>query len=382
MPMIFRSILVALLLLLLLVPATYSAPSLDESRKTLAEVQARIQSATRALAEKQTGVRALTQELKAVENDLARINRQVQDLERRDRELTGQIQEQERAAAAARARVEELRILVNRRLVALYKEGEAGPMSILFSSRPPARVAEEYDYMARVLSHDRALMDDFRQRVNAAETARLELEKLQTEQRAVLARARESRAVAQEANTLKTRLLARVKQEEQALDKQLRELREQATQLAQLVKKLEAEQARRYTGSQVFSRLKGRLPWPVKGPVILGYGSQIHPDLGTLFDSQGIEIGVTASEPVQAVADGRVVFANWFKGYGNLIILDHGESYYTLYAHNARLTKDVGDHVKAGEAVGYAGLPGVRGIYFEIRKGGTPQDPRSWLARP
>jgi murein hydrolase activator len=380
--MMFRFFSILWVILLLFAPAAVFGQNLEESRKTLAEVQARIQSATRALAEKQASARTLAQELKAVENDLARLNRQVQDLERRDRELAQQIKEQERSAAAARARVDELRTQVNRRLTALYKEGEAGPMSILFSSRPPARVAEEYDYMARVVAYDRELLEDFRQRVQVAETARLELESLQGEQRAVLANARDSRATVQEANNLKTRLLARVKQEERTLDQQLRELREQAAELAQLVKKLESEQARRYTGTSVFSRLKGRLPWPVKGPVILGYGSQIHPELGTVFDSQGIEIGVTGSEPVQAVADGRVVFANWFKGYGNLIIVDHGESFYTLYAHNARLTRAVGDNIKAGEAVGYSGLPGVRGIYFEIRQGGTPQDPRTWLGRP
>lgn len=371
-----------LLLLSLLFPPTVGAQNLEDSRKTLQEVQARIEAATRALSDKQAGARSLEKELKAVEADLAKLNRQIGELERRDRELGTQIHNREREAKAARDRVEQMRKLVDRRLVALYKEGEAGPMSILFSSRSPAHMAEEYDYMARVLTHDRQLLNDFRKLVVEAEAARARLEASRAEQRAVLAGVKESRAVAQEATQLKSRLLARTRQEATSLDKQVRELREQAAELAKLVKKLESEKSRGYTGGGVFSSLKGRLPWPVKGPVILGYGPQTHPELGTTFDSQGIEIGVTGDVPVKAVAEGRVVFANWFKGYGNLLILDHGDGYHTLYAHSARLIKAVGDVVKQGEPIAQAGLPGVRGIYFEVRRGGAPQDPRAWLGRP
>ncbi|SDL95876.1 Septal ring factor EnvC, activator of murein hydrolases AmiA and AmiB [Geoalkalibacter ferrihydriticus] len=371
-----------LLFVSLLPPVMAASQSLDDSRKTLEQIQGRIQSTTRALEEKQAGARSLAADVKAMEADLARLNRQINDLERRDRELQEQIKVQERESAAARGRVEEVRLQVERRLVALYKEGESGPMSILFGSRTPARMAEEYDYMARVLSHDRELLEDFRLRVAQAEAARRKLETMQAEQRAVLAGVTDSRVAAQQAAALKGRLLSRVKQEEKALSHQLGELRDQAAELAQLVKKLESEQARRYTGDGVFANLKGRLPWPLKGPVVLGFGPQIHPELGTQFDSQGIHIGVSDVRPVHAVADGRVVFANWFKGYGNLLILDHGDSYYTLYAQNARLLKGVGDAVKRGEAVGYSGLPGTNGIYFELRQGGTPQNPSSWLGPP
>jgi septal ring factor EnvC (AmiA/AmiB activator) len=123
------------------------------------------------------------------------------------------------------------------------------------------------------------------------------------------------------------------------------------------------------------------LPWPAEGRVNYGFGQQKHPQLGTTFDSHGIEIAADSAQPVKAVADGRVIYANWFKGYGNLLIIDHGNSYYTLYAQNARLVKGVGDVVARGETVGFSGLPGSNGIYFEIRKGGTPQDPRPWLRK-
>ncbi|MDO3376944.1 murein hydrolase activator EnvC family protein [Geoalkalibacter halelectricus] len=371
-----------LLIGLVLLPVGVAGQSLEESRKTLEQIQGRIQSTTRALEERQADARSLAAELKSLETDLERLNRQINDLERRDRDLREQIQGKEREATAAQGRVEELRLQVQRRLVALYKEGESGPMSILFGSRTPARMAEEYDYMARVLGHDRELLDDFRRRVVQAEAARRQLEAMQAEQRAVLAGVTDSRAAAQQAATLKTRLLGRARQEERTLATQLEGLRTQAAELAQLVKKLESEQARRYTGDGVFASLKGRLPWPVKGPVVLGFGPQIHPELGTQFDSQGIQIGVAGNRPVHAVADGRVVFANWFKGYGNLLIIDHGDSYYTLYAQNARLLKGVGDAVKRGDAVGYSGLPGSSGIYFEIRQGGAPQNPTAWLGPP
>ena len=86
-------------------------------------------------------------------------------------------------------------------------------------------------------------------------------------------------------------------------------------------------------------------------------------------------------QPVAAVAAGKVIFASWFKGYGNLLILDHGDSFYTLYAQTSRLLKKVGDTVAAGEQIAFSGYEGNENLYFEVREGRTPLDPTKWLVR-
>lgn len=124
----------------------------------------------------------------------------------------------------------------------------------------------------------------------------------------------------------------------------------------------------------------GPLHLPLNGNVLAGFG-------GTMPDghrSQGLLIAGSAGAPVHAVAAGRVVYADWLKGYGLLLILDHGGGWMTLYAFNDSLLKNVGDSVHAGEAISTVGSSGGQGraaLYFELRRNGQPQDPRGWLKR-
>lgn len=118
----------------------------------------------------------------------------------------------------------------------------------------------------------------------------------------------------------------------------------------------------------------GHFPWPLEGNVIAGYGGA----------SQGLLISGAAGAEVHAVADGRVAFANWLKGYGLIVIVDHGNGVMSLYANNDALLKNAGDSVHAGEAVSTVGSSGGQGrnaLYFEIRQGGKAVDPRAWLRR-
>jgi len=123
-----------------------------------------------------------------------------------------------------------------------------------------------------------------------------------------------------------------------------------------------------------FAGSGGHFPWPLEGSVITGYGGA----------SSGLLIAGSAGAEVHAVADGRVAFANWLKGYGLIVIVDHGNGLMSLYANNDALLKNAGDSVHAGEAVGTVGSSGGQGrnaLYFEIRQGGKAVDPRAWLRR-
>ena len=130
-----------------------------------------------------------------------------------------------------------------------------------------------------------------------------------------------------------------------------------------------------------FSRLTGKLNWPVSGKLLARYGSPRN--LGKLT-WQGIVIDSPTGNDVRATATGRVVFADWLRGFGLLIIVDHGEQYMTLYGNNESLLKQAGDTVQAGEVIAESGEQGVRGLtglYFEIRHRGRPTNPLKWLAR-
>lgn len=365
---------------LLLASAASAASGLDESRRKLEEIERRIAQAAKSLAAKRTAEHSLADDLKTVETELSSIGSRMAEQKRRLAALEAEIAVKGDEAEGGRRAIASTEVRVRKRLAALYKSGETGLVKILFSSSSPARIAEGYDFLGRIVRRDRELLATYRRQVGELQTDLAQLTALRREQQDVLANLGEDQKTARQALRLKEGLLAQVRRDRQALAAMLEELKERASRLAELVKKLESEKPREYTEkTALFANRKGRLPWPVEGPIRIGYGTGRHPELGTMHDSQGIEIAVAGEKPIKAVGPGRVIFANWFKGYGNLLILDHGESYYSLYAQASRLTGKVGDPVAEGDILGYSGLAGTEGVYFEIRRGGAPQDPTAWL---
>ena len=129
---------------------------------------------------------------------------------------------------------------------------------------------------------------------------------------------------------------------------------------------------------------RNRFPWPVNGSVLTRFGSQRHPQFGTTVFRRGIDIEARTGDEVRAVHDGQVVYADWYKGYGRLVIVDHGEGLYTLYGNLSQLEVGGGDRVTRGKVVGLAGDTGsLKGskLYFEIRRNGEAEDPLLWLAK-
>ncbi len=131
--------------------------------------------------------------------------------------------------------------------------------------------------------------------------------------------------------------------------------------------------------------VKGRLPWPVDGRVITRFGFERHPSFRTVVENKGVEIAPDEPEArVRTVHGGKVVYADYFQGYGNLLIVDHGMTYYTLYGHCAEFLAAVGDMVEAGQPVAVAGDTGsLKGecLYFEVRFKTRALDPLQWLKR-
>jgi len=366
--------------LLLLSAAAAVASELDESRRKLEEIERRIAQTAKSLEAKQTAEQSLADDMQAVESEIALLGRRLAERKARLATLEKEITSKEDEAVTARRAAAATEAHVRRRLAALYKGGESGLVKILFSPSPPSRMAQDYDFLGRIVRRDRELLATYRRQLEEVQQVLAQLSGLRREQQATLATLGENRKTARQAQQIKAQLLEQARRDRQALATALEELRERASRLADLVKKLESKKPREYiekTG--LFASRKGHLPWPTVGEVRVGFGTGRHPDLGTMYDSQGIEIAAADDQPIRAVAAGRVLFANWFKGYGNLLIIDHGDSYYSLYAQAARLSKKVGDPLAEGEVLGYAGLAGTGGVYFEIRRGGTPLDPMAWL---
>lgn len=353
---------------------------LHESRKELQEIQRRIAHTTEVLHRKRRQEHSLTAELKSVSHDLSQLHRRIAGHTKRSQQLDREIAGKRTEIAKTQADLDALKGKVRQRLTALYKEGAAGLFGVLFSSVSPRRMADEFEYLGRIVRRDKTLLSTYRQQREDLEQKSKQLSAFRRNQQEMLADLNEDRRTLQQAVSLKKKLLAAVHRDKASLASRLGTLRQRARALEALIKKLELGGSRRYTADTRFASQKGHLPWPVSGPVKVRFGTRRHPELGTLYDSQGIEIAVSGQEPIAAVWQGKVVFADRFKGYGNLIIIDHGHSFYSLYAQASRLTCKVGDRVKRGETLAFSGFPGAGGVFFEIRHRGTPLDPTDWLA--
>ena len=173
-----------------------------------------------------------------------------------------------------------------------------------------------------------------------------------------------------------------------SLDKQLKKqggslsrLQDEATQLQNLINSIQeifVDAPENEISRQAFAKLKGKLAWPVEGKVRRLFGrTKPLSDLRW----QGVMIEAPNGRHVMAVSHGRVAFADWLRGLGNLIIIDHGNSYLSLYGHNESLFKSAGEWVEAGEVISSIGNSGGQkktGLYFEIRRKGKPQNPTGW----
>ena len=130
--------------------------------------------------------------------------------------------------------------------------------------------------------------------------------------------------------------------------------------------------------------IQGNLVWPVGGKVVGWFGRQKHPTFDTYVRNKGIEIETVEGEPIRAVSPGNVVYADWLKGYGLVVIVEHHKGFFSLYAHASKLVVKEGEAVEAGAVLGETGESGLTDkniLYFELRKGTEPVDPLKWLAK-
>jgi septal ring factor EnvC (AmiA/AmiB activator) len=264
-------------------------------------------------------------------------------------------------------------------LRAAHLIGAEEPLKLLLNQKDPARAGRMFAYYS-YFGRARAEQVD---RINATlvrigeldgelAAADEQLASLEAERQAELgklddARAQRGKVLASLQAEVRERAqnLERMKREQGALEKLLRELK-------RATKRFPPDT------STAFGRLRGKLAWPVQGRLVARFGETRAG--GVKWD--GVVVAAERGAPVRAVYQGRVIYADWLPGLGLLTIVDHGDNYLSLYGHNDRLYKAVGDRVSAGEPVAAVGDSGGRvrpELYFEIRKGGKPVDPRPWF---
>ena len=277
-------------------------------------------------------------------------------------------------------KIDAQRAELRKRLAALYRLGRLSYVRLFLDmeQRDPTVGLSMLSYL---VEHDARVVAKYQETTRQLTIQRQEFEAKKTQlaqvRRDVEARRREVvRAYRQ-----KEKLLASLRVQASGSELQLAELEEKATRLERLLTLLASQKGAMIPKADV-REVRGALAWPVKGAVIERFGRQRNPKFATVTNNNGIRIAAPAGTPVEAVFQGTVLFSQWFKGYGNLIILDHGNRVFSLYGNVKAPAVAVGDLVTTGQpiaGVGESEEAAAGHLYFEVRQNNRPEDPQKWL---
>ncbi len=382
------------------------APRSQDSRDRLKEVQRELGREREKAKEAGRKEASLARELGTLESDLKAKTKLLRELEDKLRGSSQRITKLSRDISVTEGRLQRSRSLLRRRLRAMYKQGRLGYVRMLLSAEDFSSVGRRLKYLSALAAQDQRLMQSYSANLTDLSQKRVEFERYKREVAEASEKAAATRGQIVEEQRNYRVLLAKVREEKAGHLASVKELERSAKDLQGLIARLQSEEERQRRASRAapkrepsrgdsakeetldprddgrFERLRGKLPWPAKGTLASGYGRQEHPRFHTVTFNRGIEIAAPQGRDIVAVAEGTAIYADWFKGYGRLVILDHGGGYFTLYAHCADILVKAGDAVPGGQVIAKVGdsgsLDGPQ-LYFELRHKGKPQDPLAWL---
>ncbi len=362
-------------MLLLVLPVSSRA----DQRSRLESVRREIEQREARAADYREEADGLLGELDGIDRERNELRRSMRRLRRHARTAEQDLAEAQVRTAVAANRMDASRARLEARLVSLYKFSSLGGVRVVYSARDFQSFARGRQGLTRILEQDRRLFASFREAQIAWQRQRdlgLELlEELAGTGQELARREDQMRQSMVERRNAIALLRSRSRDESRAA----RELREAAERLERAIESMPRSGAV-FSGAGLQA---GALAWPVEGPVRLPFGRQQDPEFGTETLRTGIEIEAELGEPVRAVAPGRVLFAGWLRGFGQLVILDHGKGSVTVSGYLDELETAAGDWVDENQTIGRVGETGSisgPGLYFEIRQLNKPVDPLDWLA--
>lgn len=332
--------------------------------------------------------------LRDSERAISDSNRKLAELAAQQRAADKKLNEMQKQEQRLTGSMAEQQVLLGRLLYQQYLGGKQEYLKLLLNNQNPNQVARDLRYY-QYIAHNRAnwltaLRNDLAA-LNALSMTtrqqRAKLTSLRTEQSA-------QKKILEKEQHARQQVLGNISQQLRQQRREIKQLQHNENRLAQLVDKLARMLAQPKSGSlfrndnqpdnrfdgSPFDQLKGKLALPVKGEVTNQFGTP-RPDSTVLW--KGLFLRTPAGQSVKAVAAGQVVFADWLRGFGNLLIVDHGKGYMSLYANNETLFKQAGDMLSGGDTIAAAGNSGGNkdsGLYFELRHESKPFDPIEWVA--
>lgn len=336
--------------------------------------------------------------LEYVQSELSNTMIQVQELEDKilgyQKEMTGlsdkldtlqnSIDETKQKLTIAEEEYNQKEELLRERLVAMYEDGETQYLDILLSSRNIVEFISGYYLINEFVEYDNTLMKEVAERRDDIEITKTKLEKEETEIKLIKAKREQTTVVLQNTITLQESYAKKLSKQEQELKNKITEYKQEQARIEALI-----QQATNSSNNLDIQYTGGEMLWPVaiSGTVITStYGVREHPIQGVIKEHSGLDIGnATYGSPVVAAADGVVTYAGWLGGYGNCVMLNHGNGLVTLYGHGQKIITELHKKVKKGDLIMEVGSTGNSTgphLHFEVRVNGSCVNPLNYVKVP
>lgn len=374
------------LLALCLTLVVWAAPVSAQQDVTPAQVEAlkdRIKDIDDWLADAEDDRSDLEQQLAATERRISSLTRERRDLRQKLEQQQQRLKQLSEEEAELTRTLDRQRESLKRQIRAAWMEGDAPAVKVLLNEIDPDRIARTmtyYEYLSRdTVAQLETFHDNLQALKRTEDQARATQDQLKQTEQQLAERQKQLAGSRKEREQTLAALKADIRNkrsEREDLEADRKRLERLLNEVQQAIANIPSPNE-----SQPFKSLRRKLPWPANGKVISGFGD--HYADGKLRRN-GLLIRTKAEAPIKAVHYGRVVFANWLRGFGLITIIDHGDGYMTLYGHSSSLFTSPGDWVNAGETIALAGRTGgadTPELYFEIRHNGKPDNPRRWLAK-
>lgn len=399
-------ILILAVLALSLLTSTAFASQLDDKRRQLNDVKAKIESTRRQIDDAKKREASVLAQIKQNDEKISQLQTEIfaqqqeldktiakrQAIEVDLNETQKRLDAAQAELAISRAKLEQRRAIYNKRLNSIYRNGKNNALEILLNSRDLGDLIERVSFISMIAENDGKLFVEIK---HLTQLIQEKVNQIDAEKKALaekrLALINEENRIAAVKNSIQARQNA-LQAELDAQKSLLAQIRNDKAQLEAAEDMLEstsnmiANQIRQLTGGgRQVSRSGGRpgkFIYPVSGPITSPFGWRYHPVLGYSRMHTGIDIAVPTGTPVHAAASGNVVIAGWMGGYGYAVVINHGGGITTLYGHNSSLAVHVGQSVSQGQVIAYAGSTGISTgphVHFEVRSNGNPVNPMGWL---
>lgn len=381
------------LLVIILFPIILYGQNLREEQRRLEEIRDELKQmrARRNKARKEE--KSALQKLQETEQELELIQLLLKELNRKAERTQERIEQTEEELETIQQKLAEQQELMGLRLREIYKFYQINEFEAFLTAESFADLIEKQRYMELLAVQDQELYEEIE-----ANKARIERKKERLEQIIVTLNELQEEQIAEKEKALtektkKEAVLNDVRTQKAEAEKAIKDLERAQEEVQNIINRLESARKRRLagkpnlpksTGNHYLDKNKGRVLWPVSGKVITKFGLHKHPVFRTQTFNKGINIAADKGTPIKSIDDGNVVYVSWFRGYGKYVIIDHGEGYYSLYAHCSDILVQVGEKISRGQVIAHVGDTGSlvgNALHFELRKNGEPIDPLLYLKK-